>query len=147
MHISVPFPSHTQLTATADGAGAPASGTDSALAPSAMANPYAVALEGLADIYLQKAWCMRSQEIDPGSPDNPKVSLAPADIRFLAHCGVSVEGQPIEEYINDKGNLLRPLELEQLAYEMRKRAAFIELEGDSAMAGRGNTAPVPGHPV
>lgn len=132
MHISLPPQSHTPSTAATDSPGISvesAEPADTALQPrtiAAMANPYAVALNGLADIYLDKARVLRSQQGDPGSPDYPTVALAPADIRFLAHCGVTVEGTPVEAYINERNNMLGPLELEQLASEMRKRAATIE---------------------
>ncbi len=139
MHISVPSQSHTSTTGTMDDRISPPDATAPAVVRS-YANPYAVALNGLADIYLEKARYMRSQEVDAGSPDNPKCSLAGADIRFLTHCGVKMDGQPIEEYNNAKG-ALSPLELERLAHEMQKRAAQIELESTTASLSRSYGAP------
>lgn len=156
MHISLPPQPHTPSTAATDSPGvsvasvASVKSADTALQPQtigAMANPYAVALNGLADIYLDKARLLRSQQADPGSPGYPTVSLAPADIRFLAHCAVTVEGTPVEAYINERDNMLGPLELEQLANEMRKRAATIEQEPASLQPAlptqdRGNSSSV-----
>jgi hypothetical protein len=133
MHISMPSQSQPLSSVTTDNDVSRVNAAAALTVPAPVDwNTDAVALSQLAQVWLAKARILRSQEIDPAAPGNPTTSLSAESIRFLAHCGVTVNGRPVEEFINGTNNTLTPLELQLLAQEMRERAKLMQAESASA---------------